>query len=236
MKAPPQDRLTGDERREAIVHAAAPLFAAKGFDAVTTREIAEASGVSEALLYRHFDSKATLHAAIQQRCIDRTTADAARIMTLPDSTSTLVLATYLIMSKIQLGELTEPDQKYIPRLTLRSLLSDGNFVRGFLASTASKWTEKIERCIRASVGAGDIEESVEHALGTYWFAHHVACALVFFRLPGEPVVDYGGETDAEALLDRSVRFALRGLGLTRKAIATHYQPQAFALLRGAASD
>src|SRR5688572_13557528 len=105
MGVPSTDRMTAEDRREAIVMAAAPLFAAKGFDAVTTREVAEAAGVSEALLYRHFDNKAALYGAIQDTCIARATADAARIESLPDSTATLVLAAYLIMAKIQLASL-----------------------------------------------------------------------------------------------------------------------------------
>ncbi|WP_425407769.1 TetR/AcrR family transcriptional regulator [Hyphococcus sp.] len=43
-----------------IERAALTLFCAKGVDAVTTREIAAASGVSEGALYRHFTSKESL--------------------------------------------------------------------------------------------------------------------------------------------------------------------------------
>ena len=44
-------RLSGEQRRTAIVKAALPLFARKGFANTTTRELAEAAGVSEALNY-----------------------------------------------------------------------------------------------------------------------------------------------------------------------------------------
>jgi AcrR family transcriptional regulator len=233
MAAPSTDRMTAEDRREAIVEAAAPLFAAKGFDAVTTREVAEAAGVSEALLYRHFDNKAALYEAIQDTCIVRATADAARIEALPDSTGTLVLAAYLIMSNIQLGSLPGHPNENIPRLILRSLLTDGHFARGFVGSTSAKWIAKIERCIRAGIEAGEVEETFEHALGCAWFSHHIACAMVFYRLPGDFVVSYPGGNDPERLLELSMKFALRGLGLTAKAIATYYQPQAFALLRSA---
>lgn len=226
--------MTAEDRREAIVVAAAPLFAAKGFDAVTTREVAEAAGVSEALLYRHFDNKAALYEAIQDTCIAQSTADAARIESLPDSTSTLVLAAYLIMANIQLGSLPGAPNENIPRLILRSLLTDGDFARGFVGSTSAKWISKIERCVRAGIDAGEIEETLEHAMSCAWFSHHVACATVFYRLPGESVIDYPGGNDPERMLELSVKFVLRGLGLTNKAIATYYQPQAFALLRGAA--
>jgi AcrR family transcriptional regulator len=39
-------RLDGDERRKAIVTAAVPLFARKGFAGTTTKELADAAGIS----------------------------------------------------------------------------------------------------------------------------------------------------------------------------------------------
>ena len=57
-------RLDSDDRRRAIVDAAVPLFARKGFAGTTTRELAAAAGVSEALLFRHFPSKQSLYREI----------------------------------------------------------------------------------------------------------------------------------------------------------------------------
>src|SRR5438128_12076669 len=57
-------RLDSDERHRAIVTAAVPLFARKGFAGTTTRELAEAAGISEALLFRHFPSKQLLYREI----------------------------------------------------------------------------------------------------------------------------------------------------------------------------
>lgn len=45
------------ELRDQIVLAALPLFAARGFDAVTMEEIAEAAGISLSTLFRHVASK-----------------------------------------------------------------------------------------------------------------------------------------------------------------------------------
>lgn len=57
-----------------IERAALGLFCARGVDAVTTREIAAASGVSEGALYRHYPSKdslsETMFFAIHQRLAD----------------------------------------------------------------------------------------------------------------------------------------------------------------------
>lgn len=66
-----------------IERAALTLFCARGVDAVTTREIAAASGVSEGALYRHFPSKCalseTLFFAVHQRLAGevRAAADSA---------------------------------------------------------------------------------------------------------------------------------------------------------------
>jgi AcrR family transcriptional regulator len=57
-------RMSGDERREQILRAAVELFSRKGFAGTTTKEIANASGVSEAMVFRHFASKDELYAAI----------------------------------------------------------------------------------------------------------------------------------------------------------------------------
>lgn len=45
---------------EAIVQAAAELFSARGYDAASTRDIAEKAGVNVALINRYFGSKARL--------------------------------------------------------------------------------------------------------------------------------------------------------------------------------
>ena len=57
-------RLTGEERKTAIVDTAVRLFAEKGFGGATTRELAKACGVSEPVLYQHFATKRELYSAM----------------------------------------------------------------------------------------------------------------------------------------------------------------------------
>jgi AcrR family transcriptional regulator len=54
-------RLTAKDRRQQILEVAFELFASKGYDGATTREIAEEAGINEALLFRHFSSKENLY-------------------------------------------------------------------------------------------------------------------------------------------------------------------------------
>lgn len=53
-------RLKAPARREQLMSVAMRLFAAHGFDATTTAAIAEAAGITEPVLYRHFKSKRDL--------------------------------------------------------------------------------------------------------------------------------------------------------------------------------
>lgn len=57
-------RPSSRERQAGLIAAAAALFAAKGFNGTTTKEIAKAAGISEALVFKHFPTKRALYAAI----------------------------------------------------------------------------------------------------------------------------------------------------------------------------
>ena len=56
--------MTGDKRREQILQTAVALFSQRGFKGTTTKEIARAAGVSEAMVFRHFSTKSDLYDAI----------------------------------------------------------------------------------------------------------------------------------------------------------------------------
>src|SRR4051812_9447382 len=60
----PGGRMCADERRLQIVRVAMRLFSQRGFRGTTTKEIAQAAGVSEAIIFRHFATKEELYAAI----------------------------------------------------------------------------------------------------------------------------------------------------------------------------
>ena len=56
--------MAGGERRSQILAVAVSLFSQRGFRGTTTKEIAHAAGVSEAMVFRHFATKEELYAAI----------------------------------------------------------------------------------------------------------------------------------------------------------------------------
>lgn len=67
-KAPKSgNRMSGTERRAQIIDAAIALFGRHGFKGTTTKSLAQASGVSEATIFKHFPTKNDLYAAAFER-------------------------------------------------------------------------------------------------------------------------------------------------------------------------
>ncbi len=61
---PRRRRLTGAQRRREILAAAMEVLAEQGYHAASIDDIAQAAGVSKALIYEHFESKAALKTAL----------------------------------------------------------------------------------------------------------------------------------------------------------------------------
>jgi AcrR family transcriptional regulator len=57
-------RMAAEDRKLQILRIAVSLFSQKGFGGTTTKEIAQAAGVSEAMVFRHFATKQELYTAI----------------------------------------------------------------------------------------------------------------------------------------------------------------------------
>ena len=62
--APTAARMCAGDRRLQIAEVAMRLFSERGFRGTTTKEIAQAAGVSEAIIFRHFATKEELYTAI----------------------------------------------------------------------------------------------------------------------------------------------------------------------------
>jgi AcrR family transcriptional regulator len=64
-----------DAKKQALIIAALKLFACKGYEATTTREIATCAGCAEGLIHRYFRSKAGLLSALIGHRISKEVAD-----------------------------------------------------------------------------------------------------------------------------------------------------------------
>jgi len=215
--------MTGDLRRQLILGAAKRCFARHGYTGTTTKSVAAAAGISEALLFKHFPSKAALYAEI---LADECEADPAllNLLETEPSTATLVeLIRGMVRHFVQIAN--GPDQEEAQRLRLfaTSHLDDGEFARLLYAKIEKLLAEVFVTSLERAVAAGDATPpksglSKSDSLNLFWFAHHAVTMAALTRLPAMPCLTYGKTSDLERQL---CEFLLRGIGLNDAAIASH---------------
>jgi AcrR family transcriptional regulator len=210
-------RLDSDERRKAIVRTAVPLFARKGFAGTTTRELAEAAGISEALLFRHFPSKQLLYREILQLGCEGDPA-LEELAALEPSTATLACMVRFMVRRFLLGnegERAELDSQL--RLVLHSCLEDGEYARELFETASARVIPLFEASLAAAIAAGDAMPGGGSAANRFWFAQHVAAMLAYAALPTKGCIPYEGSLDD--IVGEASAFILRGIGMTDAAIA-----------------
>ena len=223
----PRPRLDSEARRRRIVDAALPLFARKGFAGTTTKEIAEAAEVSEALLFKHFPTKAALYGAIQDFGCRIKEEALERLRLLEPSTAGLVLMAYMMVHHIVRGDADDRlsgDTRH--RLIVNSLLADGDYARLVYETIFSQVFPKFGACLAAAEAAGDLAGMPVKHENRFWFGQHVAAMLALVSLTGKPAVPYRGNQDE--VIREAVWFILRGFGVKDAAIAAHYDAEKLA--------
>jgi AcrR family transcriptional regulator len=137
--------------RTALIAAARPLFAQRGYGGVGTEEIARGAGVTRGALYHHFDGKRELFEAVYER-IEIELAERIASGALQANASS-PLAAMKAGAEMFLLASTEPE-------TQRIVLLDGPSVLGW-----DRWREiatehglgLIEATLQAAVEAGEID-------------------------------------------------------------------------------
>ena len=216
-------RLTAAERREAITRAVIPVFAKKGFAATTTRELAKAAGVSEALLYRHFPSKESLYNHIQDQICNTESSIHEFMLGLKPGSGSIVKMIYLVFKIIFETRKQHPLGSSIYRLQVQSLLEDGTFARTFNEPRFNLMLEQMDGFAREAVAAGDMVPGPLTHYERLWFSHHLAVALRLAFLPQDPVFNY--ESNPSERLVHGIWFALRGMGMKDEVIEQHLKPE-----------
>ena len=217
-------KMPSADRRTAIISAARRVFVEKGFERTTTRSLAEAAGVSEALLFKHFPNKEALYSAIQMSCFKEEGANLAeRLQSLEPSTAALVFLVRDLVSHI-LAEPRDDEGLLFFRLVLRSLMDEGEFTRLAIQGGPSRWVTKVEQCIKAANRAGDMLDRPVQANLAGWMVHQLITGIMLHTLPREAVIDYG--VSHEELVKQVVWFCLRGMGLKEEVIRRCYESEA----------
>jgi AcrR family transcriptional regulator len=218
----PSLKLSGEDRRAAIIDAVRKVFADKGFHGTVTRELAEAAGVSEALLFKHFPTKEALYSAMMLASCQEKDEGLARLMLdRQPSAKTLVLLVHTLISHMVGPRKALDDEQAINlRLMLRSLMEDGEFARLFLQRVGAQWIAKVKSCLEAAIAAGEAEETSVPADVVGWFTQHLGVMIMLNFRTSVPVVEYG--VSRRKLAEHATRFALRGMGLKEDVIDRYW--------------
>ena len=210
--------MTSDLRRQLILGAAKRCFARNGFAGTTTKSVAATAAISEALLFKHFPSKAALYAEI---LAEECEADPALAHLLGQEPSTAALVELIrAMVRHFLDIADGPDVKEAERLRLMvtSHLDDGGFARLLYAKVGKLIGPMFVASLDAAVATGDAVRIGSDPANLFWFAHHTVLTAAMTRLPAASCLAYG---DPDGLERQLCEFLLRGIGLNDAAIAEH---------------
>ncbi len=211
-------RMTSDLRRQLILGAAKRCFARHGYAGTTTKSVAAAAAISEALLFKHFPSKAALYAEIlTEEC--ETDPDFEVLLSQEPSTATLVmLMAGMVRHFLGIADGPNEEEEQRLRLMASSHLDDGEFARLLYAKIDDLIGAKFVDSLVTAVASGDAVRLVAAPRDLFWFAHHTVLMAALTRLPSVPCVPYGTAASLERQLSE---FILRGIGLTDAAIACY---------------
>ncbi|MEU6781086.1 TetR/AcrR family transcriptional regulator [Nonomuraea angiospora] len=169
---------SASERRDHLVKLAAELFARKGFQATTVREIADEAGILSGSLYHHFDSKETIVDEVLSTFLDDLIARyRAAIDTSADARTVLSE-----MVRIGFGTL-EPH-----RAAITVMQNDWNYLRQFERfNYLVKAEDEVEQIwvtqIKAGQAAGLFRSDVDPKLTYRMIRDTIWVAVRWFR-PG----------------------------------------------------
>jgi AcrR family transcriptional regulator len=211
-------RLSSSDRRDSIIEAATSVFARDGFNGAKTLDIARAANVSEALIFRHFPNKVAIYRAVLRRMI-RTQDETFRVLSgMEPNTAGIIDMLRRTFTHSLRGKAAHNAQSI--RIYFSSLAGDGTYAALAYRRSMRLWFEPLAIAIEAARAAGDIAGPPISAQNAFIFIEHVSSMMLVARTSQQDIIAYAG--DDEQLLEESIRFCARGLGLSDAAIDAHH--------------
>jgi len=184
-------RGEGEAVRRALLEAARELFAERGFEAVTLREIAAAAGVNAAMVHYYFGNKQGLYLAILSEGAAPLLAHLERALERPDADGEQVVREFLTRFAATMAR--EP---WLPQLFMREVLSaDGPLREQFVERFAARGARALRALLRRDRRRGRLGEGVEPRLGAI-----ALMSLAWFPFIARPLVEAVLEAPLDARL------------------------------------
>jgi AcrR family transcriptional regulator len=169
-----------EDRKQQIISAASIVFAEKGYQRATTREIAETANLSEGLIYSYFESKDHLLLAILEKL-----ADAGKDEILADEEEVTIRQDVLKKTlQIRHGFLDELEP--MMRATMGEAINNSHFREHYMDILVMPALETMEKEINNWVDKGEIKSTDPTAASRFLLAEIIG--LFFLRAINEPFV------------------------------------------------
>jgi len=149
-------RISAGDRRRSIIETAMLEFARKGFHGTTTRDLARAAGVSEALLFQHFKNKEEIYEEVQFLCLEAEQAAGDTLSGLRPGTEALIFSIVILIYEVFCGFGGRAKNEMLRRLQAHSMLEDGKFARAFFEKHFIHWFPFVRKCFAAARVSGDL--------------------------------------------------------------------------------
>ena len=203
--ARPQN-ASGERTRQAIMDAALPLFAERGFFGTSIRDIAGAVGITESAIYNYFPGKTELFEAlfaVEQASVMKMLS-ALKKEPIRDARDTLTSLALFILKQS-----AEPSQEQLFRIFLSDgvrLARDGQI--HLLASISNRYTT-LQDLMRRLMRNGTLRRADPEQLASEFIG-----ALLLWRLMQAIGSDFAITRDPEGFARQHVEHFLNGAGRT----------------------
>jgi AcrR family transcriptional regulator len=160
-----------EKRRQEIIEAAARVFARKGFERATTREIALEADVSEGTIYNYFASKQQLLVELADMVQEELGAIVPTSQPGMDMHATVAEALDRVLAVIA-------GHAVVIRGLLTAMWDHGYGFHGYLLPGAQKVTARVEEFLKARIAAGAMRPCDVHMV-----ARMVTGMVIYVMLP-----------------------------------------------------
>lgn len=170
-------RMSAKERRQQILDVAIGIFAEFGLDGARTRQIADACGINEALLYKHFPSKDRLFVESMLYMHEKYTNEWWRII--EESPNAMEA-----IRKIQHDRITMmfKNPHFCHNLLhVAAAATREEDMLNFIRDWASKGQEHVEEMLRMGIMDGSIRPDIDVEASAWWmrsFSIYVSVSIV----------------------------------------------------------
>jgi TetR/AcrR family transcriptional regulator len=215
--ATPQTRFSSADRREQILEIATGLFAQQGFQGTTTKLIAEKSGVTEALIFRHFPGKEELYWAVIQRKIDAAAPLDRLLENLEAGGDDLDVLSRVAFEVLE----RRANDQTLSRLLLYSALEKHELSERFFRNYIENYFEVLARFVRQGISARRFR-NVDPLLASRGFLGMIVYHSWIQELYGGKAVQ---DFDMRVVSRTLARIWLRGVQMKKKPLRPKVLPR-----------